>query len=407
MEKVKIAVVGVRNYASIYLNNIKQLESEVLLQLTGVVVRDQIKNAEKVHELKSQGVEIFDSYDSLLKQGINSVNIIALPTSIHTHADLAIKGMRSGYSILLEKPPALTIEQIDKIIKVEKETGKFCSIAFQFIHARSIRKLKRYLLEGKIGKIKNIACKGYWPRYKSYYNRNEWAGKIFYDGRIILDGPMQNAFAHFLNNMLFLAADEFNQSAKLKSVRAELYRARSYIQADDTSCLEAETDKDIKIYLYATHASESNQDPYMEITGTKGKVTWQYDETTKLFLDDGEDIVFDNNGIDPRLEVLRIAAKTCLGDLDKPYSTPENSRNFVVAINGAYDSAKKILQIPEKIISEFKTVTGEFKTVVNNIENIMDEAFKERKLLSDIGVKWARKTDTVNIENYKEFNPFK
>jgi len=407
MKEVKIAVVGVRNYASVYLDNIKQIELEGLLKLTGVVDIEQIRNADKISELKSQGVKIFDSYDSLLKQGINSVNIIALPTSIHTHADLAIKGMRSGYSILLEKPPALTIEQIDKIIKVEEETGKFCSIGFQFIHARSIRKLKKYLLEGKIGKIKNIACKGYWPRYKSYYNRNEWAGKIFYDGKIILDGPMQNAFAHFLNNMLFLAADEFNQSAKLKSVRAELYRARSYIQADDTSCLEAETDKGINIYLYVTHASASNKDPYMEIIGTKGKVTWQYDETTKLFLDDGKDIVFDNDGIDPRLEVLRVAAKTYLGDLDKPYSTPENTRNFVVAINGAYDSAKKIQPIPETLINEFETETGEFKTVVKNIEDIMDEAFKERKLLSDIGIKWARKTDTINVENYKEFNPFK
>jgi hypothetical protein len=36
----------------------------------------------------------------------------------------------------------------------------------------------------------------------------------------------------------------------------------------------------------------------------------------------------------------------------------------------------------------------------------MDRAFRERKLLSDLNIDWAVKTDWFNVENYTAFNPF-
>jgi len=341
-----------------------------------------------------------------LKEGKGSIDVIALPISIHSHAEFAIKGMKHGYNILLEKPPAPTIDEVDWIIKTERETGKFCAIGFQFIYSRSIRRLKDQIVNGKLGVIKEIACKGYWPRYKSYYERNSWSGKTIWNGRIILDGPIHNGLSHFLNNMLFLASPLSDESATLKTVRAELYRAHTYIKADDTSCLEAETATGVKIYFYATHAPKNNLDPYMEIKGTEGAAYWNFNEKTEIHLDNGETIEFDNEGIDPWLEVIRVTAKTHMGIIDKPYSTLENSKNFVIAINGAYESAQKIQPIPPQFIKEYLTDDNEYKTELKDIDRIMDAAFKERKLLSDLGITWARRTKTVNVENYHEFNPF-
>lgn len=406
MNNARLAVIGVRNFADTHIKNIKKLEKEGIVRLVAVVAIEQIKNAERINELKKEGIEVFSSFDQLLREGKDFVDVIVLPTSIHSHAELAIRGMKDGYNILLEKPPAATIDELDSIIKTEKETGRFCSIGFQFIHSRSIRRLKDFIVDGKLGTIKELACKGYWPRYKSYYERNSWAGKTIWNGRIVLDGPMHNGLAHFLNNMLFLASPNPNESAELKSVRAELYRAHTYIKSDDTSCLEAETKDGVKIYFYVTHAPKDTQDPYMEIIGTKGKVYWNFNEDTEIHLDDDEIVRFDNDGIDPWLEVIRITAKTHIGLLDKPYSTPENSRNFIIAINGSYESAKKIRPIPHKYVREYVTKDNEYKTELKDIDNIMDTAFKERKLLSDLGVEWAHRTESINVEDYTEFNPF-
>ncbi len=41
------------------------------------------------------------------------------------------------------------------------------------IHSRTIRKLKEIILRGELGEIREISCKACWPRFKSYYTRNE------------------------------------------------------------------------------------------------------------------------------------------------------------------------------------------------------------------------------------------
>lgn len=408
MKEVGFAVVGVRNFADSYLNNIAELEEEGEIKLTAVVVKDQIKNAKKVRDLRGRGIAIYNSYETLLKEAKASVDIIGLPISIPTHSRLAIKGMQAGYNILLEKPPAPTIQELDAMIKTEKETGKFVSIGFQFIHSTTIRKIKHFILDGKLGEVKEIAAKGFWPRFKSYYDRNDWAGKSVYQGQLVLDGPIHNAFAHYLNNMIFLAGSDLNSSAQLKQIRAELYRAHSYIEADDTSCLAAETTTGTKIYFYVTHVPEKTRHPYMEIIGTKGKIKWHMEnEVTKIELNNGQIIEFDCEDLNPHQEVFRVAAAKQLGLIENLYCTPENTRSFTIAINGAYDSAKKIKVIPHQLIKEFTNDQGEYQTVLPGIDSLIDKAFEARKLLSDLNeVDWAAQSEWINLENYNIFNPF-
>ena len=406
MSKVGFAVVGVRNFAESYINNILDLEKEGKMKLTAVVVNDQVKNADKVRELRKKGIRIYSSYENLLKRGKAYVDIIGLPVSIPTHSEMAIKGMKAGYNILLEKPPAPTVQEVDEMIKTAEDTGRFSSIGFQYIHSRTIRKIKRFILDGKLGEIKEIATKGFWPRFKSYYERNNWAGKSVSLGQLVLDGPMHNAFAHYLNNMIYIAGSDMQSSAKLKRVKAELYRGHSYIEADDNSCLKAETTTGTEIYFYVTHIPEEKRDPIMEIVGTKGKISWNMDEETKIELNNGETIEFDNEGLNPKKEVIRIAADKHLSLIEDLYCTPENTREFVTAINAAYDSAKKIKEIPQDSIKEFVNEEDEYQTVFPGVDQLIDKAFAERKLLSDLDQDWTVSTDWINVENYTAFNPF-
>ncbi|ADO77016.1 Gfo/Idh/MocA family protein [Halanaerobium praevalens] len=407
MKKVGLAVVGVNNFAKFYLDKIKELEEEGEIKLTAVVIEDQIKNADQLRNLRSQGITVYNSYQKLLKESKQFVDIVCLPVSIPTHSNMAISGMKAGYNILLEKPPTPTVQELDAIIKTEKETGRFCSIGFQFIHSYTIRKIKQFILDGKLGNIKEIATKGFWPRFKSYYDRNDWAGKSLYMGQLVLDGPMQNAFAHYLNNMIYITGPDMNSSASLKKIRSELYRAHSYIEADDTSCMQLETANGTNIYFYVTHSPEKLRHPYMEIVGEKGEIKWTMEnEKTVIKLNNEKVIKFDNNNIDPYKEEFRIVAKKQLGKIDNLYCTPENTRNFVVAINGAYDSAKKIKAIPKDLINEFINDDNEYQTILTGIDKLFDQAFAERKLLSELDIDWAVRTEWINIEEYSCFNPF-
>lgn len=405
MKKVSFAVVGVRNFAQEHIKKIKLIEEEGLGALVAVVVQDQVSNEQHIAGLKEQGVTVYSSYESLLEEGQGAIDVITLPTSIHSHYDLALRGMKAGFNLVLEKPPVPTLQQMDDLIRVEKETGTFCSVGFQMIHARSIRRLKKMIIQGDLGQIKEMTCRAYWPRNRGYYARNRWAGKTILDGQLVMDGPIHNALAHYLNNMIFLAGSSEDSSAELRWVRAELYRSRPFIAADDTSCLEAETTSGVRVYFYVTHSSPENIDPMMEIVGTKGTVEWHYNEETTIRFSNGREMRFDNEGIEPWAEVMRVAAQVHRGEIPAPYSTLNNSRSFVVALNGAYDSAQYISPIGEEFI-EYRLAGDRQWTVIKGIMELMDEACAKRKLLSDLNTPWGRKTPKVSVENYTEFNPF-
>ena len=132
------------------------------------------------------GVTLFSSYDQLLQAGKGFVDIITLPVAIHTHYQLAKDGLEAGYNLVLEKPPVPTVQQLDELIKVEQESGRFVTVGFQMIHSRSLRRLKSIILEGRLGQLTAITCRGYWPRTDGYYRRNNWAGKLIVDGSFSL-----------------------------------------------------------------------------------------------------------------------------------------------------------------------------------------------------------------------------
>lgn len=407
MSPVRFAIVGVRNFAKSHYRKIKQLEETGEGKLVGIVVTDQEKNAKAVEEFKAEGLIVYDTYEQLLTEGQGKVDIIALPTSIQSHAELAALAMKNGYNVIMEKPPVPTIDEFDSLMEVEKETGQFCSVGFQFMHSPTIRRLKEMILAGEFGELKEIACKGYWPRTKSYYVRNPWAGKVIHDGRLVLDGPVHNALAHYLQNMLFLAGQEQEASANLRTVRAELYRGHTYIQSDDTTCLDITTVNGVKIYFYVTHCSHINYGPIMEIVGTKATATWNMKQETKITYTDGRVEEFDGADSDPWLEVMRLPAQVHKGQATELMCTLENTRSFQVAVNGMYLSSKKIREIPAQYVKEFLDEKEDLRTEVADIGEYMEQAFAERKLLSDIGVEWATATEAVNVESLTEFNPFK
>lgn len=405
MQQTGFAVVGVRNFADKYIEYVQALEDEGI-QLSGVVIRDQVKNAERAAELRSEGVRVFSSFDELLSEGRGAIDVVGIPTSIPTHDDLAIEAMERGYDVLMEKPPAPTVEQVDNIRRTAEETGRMCSVGFQFIYSPSIRELKALILDGELGDVETLAAWGKWRRTRSYYERNPWAGRSILDGDLVLDGPMHNALAHYLNNMLFLAGDDLHEAAELSTVRAELYRGHTYIESPDTSCVHAETVDGTDIYFYVTHAPEEHDGPVIDVEGTEGSARWWMDETAEVETASGESIELASSEDDPHHEVFRATARYYHGEQDALWCNLDNTRPFVVAIDGAYESAERVQEIPEQYVREFENDDGEYVTIVDGVDDVIAEAFEERTLYSETGVDWATTTEPVDVADYQRFTPF-
>eukprot|EP00250_Pteridium_aquilinum_P020907 c24987_g2_i1 orf=188-583(+) len=67
------------------------------------------------------GAKIYGSYESVLDDEAVDAVYIPLPTSLHL--EWALKAIAKKKHVLLEKPPAVTTEDLDKIISACKKQG--------------------------------------------------------------------------------------------------------------------------------------------------------------------------------------------------------------------------------------------------------------------------------------------
>ena len=122
--------------------------------------------------------------DALLAD--DSIDIICISAVPADRAGLAVRAMRAGKDVMLDKPGVTTFAQLEEVKRVVAETGRIFSICFSERHnVRSAVKAGRLIAEGAIGTV--IQTIGLGPHRKSLSSRPDW----FYDparfGGIITD----------------------------------------------------------------------------------------------------------------------------------------------------------------------------------------------------------------------------
>lgn len=98
---------------------------------------------------------IFASWENILEKGkIADVAIITTPD--HLHYEPAIKAMKLGYDILLEKPMAPTKNECKTLDKIAREENRILQICHVLRYSNFYSKINTALKTGKIGNIVNI-----------------------------------------------------------------------------------------------------------------------------------------------------------------------------------------------------------------------------------------------------------
>src|SRR5690606_35584330 len=136
-----------------------------------------------------------------------------------------------GFHVLCEKPAAGNHGEALEMQRAARETGKILAIGYQNMYTPTVRRIKELTLEGRrggaLGRLLTATCSARWPRGASYYGRNAWAGRLAVSGREIFDSPVQNALAHYLQDMLFIAGPDARTCATPVRLYGENYRAKS------------------------------------------------------------------------------------------------------------------------------------------------------------------------------------
>ena len=145
-QKKKIGVIGAGNWG---INHVKTLYR--LGCLKGVV--DINKNVLTQVNQKFSDVKTYNNIEDALNDDYDGF-IISTPAS--SHYDMAVKVIKHGFPVLIEKPLALNLSDSEKLINLADIYKSNVMVGHVLLFHPAIRKIKEIIDSGKIGSLQYI-----------------------------------------------------------------------------------------------------------------------------------------------------------------------------------------------------------------------------------------------------------
>lgn len=268
--KIGFGIIGCGVIADFHANALFGLSEDAVL----VGVADaRLPAAERFAREKQ--VRAFESVDELLACPEIDVVTICVPSGLH--AELAIKAANAGKHIIVEKPMAITKEQLDAMEEACERNGVMLSSVAQSRFTSGVRKAKQALEEGYLGKLVCADVYMKFNRSQEYYNTGGWRGTKAMDG----GGALMNQGIHGVDLLLYLAGD-------VKSVYAVSKTLARQIEVEDTLSAVLEFKSGATGVIQATTSVYPGYPRRLELNGDKGTIVleegnlirWDMEDTT-------------------------------------------------------------------------------------------------------------------------------
>ncbi|MBM4164493.1 MAG: Gfo/Idh/MocA family oxidoreductase [Lentisphaerae bacterium] len=302
---VTIGLAGIGGYGEFYARELLEGASRHRARLAAAV--DPAPERSSLYgALVAAGIPIYSSLDELYAR--QTPDLLVLATPIPLHAPQACLALARGSNVLCEKPAAATVQEALAMREAEQRSGgRFLAVGFQWSFSEAVQALKADILTGALGRPLRLKTMVQWPRTSAYYARNRWAGRIRDDsGAWVYDSPVSNATAHYLHNMLYLLGGDTHQSATIRSVESECYRANP-IENFDTAGVRIITATGVEILFLTTHACPDGIGPVSVFEFENAEVTYSQNggETFEARFGDGRIRNYGNPNAQPDRKLWR------------------------------------------------------------------------------------------------------
>lgn len=391
---MKIALCGVGGYGTSYIPFLLNDAGKYNFQFIGGVDPFPERSL-KLADLKAANIPIYPSMDALYANG--APDLVILSTPIGLHAKQTEFAARHGSHVLCEKPIAATPVEAARMRQVRDETGKHIAIGYQWSFSKAVQALKADALAGAFGKLKRMRTIVLWPRDEIYYGRNDWAGAIKNArGDWVLDSPVNNACAHHLHHMLYVAGPSVDRSATPTKVTGEFYRANP-IQNFDTAALRLELPGGAEALFYVTHAGQKAHNP-IYVFEFENAVIESHDRGDAHIIatfKDGTKKDYGTPATDYRdgkqistIEAIRAGKPTLCGI---EAATPHCQ--VVWACQKLIDRIKTFPASQIEVVGESPK-----RNSVPGMDDALVDCYAKGKLPSEMNVAWATPAATVDVE---------
>lgn len=198
-----------------------------------------------------------NTYNDLNEAMNSSHDVIDMVMPHYMHRDLAVRAMKEGKNVLIEKPIAGTLEEAREMIKVSKENNVKFMVAEQYHFDSSLIHSMEYEKKGMIGRVHTIIV-----RSQNQFNNQGWrTNEKMMGGGALIDGGI-----HFIEALLDLGGE-------YEDIISRVYKGKSSIEGEDnTVSLIKFRSGATGIFYYSWNYISSPDVPSFEVIGTEGSI---------------------------------------------------------------------------------------------------------------------------------------
>ena len=154
-KKLKVGIIGTGWIAEAHVLRYQQMPDVEIVAGADIIPG---KAEEFFRIWNVEGARAYNSMEEMFEK--EELDAVSVCTYNSTHAECTIYSLKKGVPVLLEKPMCVTTEEALEIIEAEKESGKIVSVGFQPRFAENMKRIKRIIDSGVLGKIYHIQTSG-------------------------------------------------------------------------------------------------------------------------------------------------------------------------------------------------------------------------------------------------------
>jgi predicted dehydrogenase len=144
--------VGLVGYGYWGANLARNIHASRGVRLAGIADPDerQRDNAARAYP----NAKILSDLDGLLSAEEIQAVVIASPASMH--GPMALKALRAGRDVLVEKPLAATVDESEELVQVANDLGRVAMVGHTFLYSPPVHQLRRYIETKELGAVQYL-----------------------------------------------------------------------------------------------------------------------------------------------------------------------------------------------------------------------------------------------------------
>ena len=257
------------NWSIIGCGNVTELKSGPAFnkvdhsRLVAVMRRDAAKAED--YAMRHNVPRWYSHVDQLIND--TEVNAVYIATPPNTHAEYAIRVMRAGKPVYVEKPMAMNEAECREMIKVSKETGQPLFVAYYRRALPYFVKIKELIDAKEIGDVRLVNLKLHNPlKPEELHPENQFGWRV--DPLISGGGHFHDLASHQLDYLLYLLGP-------VKNVKGISLNQAGLYKADDLTTALMEFESGVVFTgSWCFTVPENQAIDQTEIIGSKGKLTF-------------------------------------------------------------------------------------------------------------------------------------